>query len=207
MSTKYYRHPSLSKDGSLKASGQKTLALTNAKTREHVLSFKGHKHEINCSDFSFDGKYILSGSGENWSPYDFSVRIWNVKTGEIHAKFKSKSAAIIDAKFALDNKHVYILDYDQVFYIYSISQKKVIHTQRPKRLVLPTKGNTVGPDGRIMIDKELIISIIDSDLVFWDWNTGTLKHTLVGVYYFGGITFNEEKCTVIFNDQKHEFTI
>lgn len=203
----YYSHPSISKDGSLEAVGDKTLTLLDTETGKKVISFSGHKHMINCSDFSYDGKYVLSGSGDNWSPYDFTVRIWDVDSGKMFAKFTSNYAGIIDAKFAPDNEHVLILDHDQIFYMYSISQKKVIHTQRPKCLVLPTKGSTVGKDGRIIIHKELIASLIDNNLVFWDWNSGIIKHKLDGVYGFGKITFNENECTVIFNNEKYSFSL
>lgn len=203
----YYSHPSISKDGSLQATGEKTLSLFNIATGERVISFTGHKHVINCSDFSYDGQYVLSGSGDNWSPYDFTVRIWDINNGKMLAKFKSNYAAIIDAKFAPDGEHVFILDHDQIFYIYSISQKKVIHTQRPQCLVLPTKGNSVGKDGRIIIHKELIASLIDNNLVFWDWNSGAVKHKLADVYGFGEMTFSEKECTVIFNNEEHKFSL
>jgi WD40 repeat protein len=201
------QHPSTSKDGCLQATGEKTLTILNIETGERIVSFSGHRHIINCSDFSFDGKYVLSGSGDNWSPYDFSVRIWDINSGKMFAKFKSNYAGIMDAKFSLDGEHVFILDHDHIFYMYSISQKKVIHTKRPQCLVLPTKGDSVGIEGKIFIDKELIVSIIDSNLVFWDWNSGIIKHKLADVYGFGKMTFNENECTVIFNNKKYSFSL
>lgn len=203
----YKPHPSISKDGSLQAVGDKTLTLLNVETGEKVISFSGHKHMINCSDFSYDGKRVLSGSGDNWSPYDFTVRIWEIDSGEMLVKFKSNYAAIIDAKFAPDGEHVLILDHDHIFYQFSLSQKKVMHTQRPQCLVLPTKGNTVGIEGKIIIHKELIASLIDNQLVFWDWNSGAIKHKLADVYGFGKITFGEKNCSVIFNGEKYSFDL
>lgn len=203
----YYSHPSISKDGCFEAVGEKTLTVLNAETGKKVISFSGHRHVINCSDFSHDGKYVLSGSGDNWSPYDFTVRIWDIDSGKMFAKFKSNYAGIIDAKFAPDDKHVFILDHDHIFYIYSVSQKKVIHTQRPQCLVLPTKSGAVGKTGRIIIQKGLIASLIDNNLVFWDWSSGVIKHQLDGVYGFGKIMFSENECTVIFNNEKYSFSL
>lgn len=196
-------HPSISKDGKIQATGEKTLSLITVETQQKLISFSGHRHRINCSDFSYHGKYVLSGSGDNGSPYDFSVRIWEISSGKMLAKFKSNFAAIIDAKFTSDDEHVLILDQDQIFYIYSIIEKKVIHTQRPQCFIVPTKGNSVAREGMLIITKQLVASLIDNALVFWDWNSGTIMHTIAGVHRLDRIWCDDNGCSVSSDDQKY----
>lgn len=177
------RHLSLSPNDQYLATGYKTISIIDTTTFKKVQSIKGHRQEILCSKFSADSQQLLTGSGENWSPHDFSVRCWNLATSKNLIKFKSKFAPIIDLSFDANN-NILILDQDQIFYELN-STGDLIHSQRPKCFIEPTKGNIVVNEfsGKIIPSKKLSVSNIGRKTLVWEIQTGAILKEFNGRVY------------------------
>ncbi len=70
-----------SPDGSLVGSGGKAIILFDTTTWKKVGSLKGHRHEIQAATFSPDGARAYTGSGNHYTPADWSVRAWDPSSG------------------------------------------------------------------------------------------------------------------------------
>lgn len=84
----FNRTTAFSPDGQRVLGGCKTLSVFDAATAKKVATLKGHKHEVNAARFSPDGTRIATGSGENWTPADHSVRIWDAASGAEQRRIK-----------------------------------------------------------------------------------------------------------------------
>jgi WD40 repeat protein len=78
---KEHASASLTPDGScvISGGGYGSLAMYRIRDREKVIDFKGHTGAVTCLSVSPDGTRLVSGS------LDQTVRIWNIKTGELLA--------------------------------------------------------------------------------------------------------------------------
>jgi WD40 repeat protein len=74
--------------------------MLNVRTGKIIQTFTGHSKAVLCSDFSADGKRLITGSGDN------TIKLWDVETGTLINTFKGHSALIFDVKFSSDNKHI-----------------------------------------------------------------------------------------------------
>jgi len=74
-----------SPDGKYALSGSydKTLKLWHVETGECLKTFEGHKDSINSVCFSPDGRYVLSASGELYGAADYTLRLWDIKSGKM----------------------------------------------------------------------------------------------------------------------------
>ncbi|MDM8558435.1 WD40 repeat domain-containing protein [Candidatus Parabeggiatoa sp. HSG14] len=85
-----------------------TARLWNVHPTKHLFTeFKGKNEPINHAAFSPDGRYILTASG-GFSEHakDFTVRVWNVKTGKLHTQFKEHQIAVVYAAFSPDGQRI-----------------------------------------------------------------------------------------------------
>lgn len=80
-----------SPDGSLVGSGGKAITLFDTTTWKKGISLKGHRHEIQDATFSPDGTRVYTGSGNNYTPADWTVRAWDAATGAAGWKWKSSN--------------------------------------------------------------------------------------------------------------------
>ncbi len=79
-----------SPDGRYVASGGKALVLFDTATWKKGTSLKGHRHEIQSACFSPDGARVYTGSGNNYTPSDWTARAWDAATGAALWKWKSR---------------------------------------------------------------------------------------------------------------------
>ena len=54
-------------------SGDQTVKIWDLETRENLQTFKGHKHEVWCVDYSPDGEYLVTGAKDD------EILIWENK--------------------------------------------------------------------------------------------------------------------------------
>ncbi len=78
-----------SPDGRAVASGGKALTLFDTTTWKKGVSLKGHRHELQDAAFSPDGSRVYTGSGNNYTPADWSLRAWDAATGDPLWKWKA----------------------------------------------------------------------------------------------------------------------
>lgn len=81
-----------SPDGSLVGSGGKAITLFDTTTWKKGVSLKGHRHEIQDAAFSPDGTRVYTGSGNHYTPADWSVRSWDPSSGAELWRWKGESS-------------------------------------------------------------------------------------------------------------------
>ncbi len=79
-----------SPDGRFVASGAKAIALFDTATWKKGVTLKGHRHEIQDATFSADGTRVYTGSGNGYTPSDWTARAWDAATGAQLWKWKSQ---------------------------------------------------------------------------------------------------------------------
>ncbi len=79
-----------SPDGRYVASGGKALTLFDTKTWKKTVTLKGHRHEIQSATFSPDGARVYTGSGNGYTPSDWTARAWDASTGAPLWKWKAE---------------------------------------------------------------------------------------------------------------------
>lgn len=78
-----------SPDGRHVASGGKALVLVDTATWKKGVTLKGHRHEIQGAAFSPDGARVYTGSGNGYTPSDWTARAWDAATGAALWKWKA----------------------------------------------------------------------------------------------------------------------
>lgn len=91
LGTAFPHSASFSPDGRWVASGSKSLTFFDTATWKKGVSIKGHRHEVQDSTFSFDGGTFYTGSGNGYTPADWSLRAWDAATGTERWRWKSGS--------------------------------------------------------------------------------------------------------------------
>ena len=81
LGTSFPRAACFSPDGALVGSGGKAVALFDTTTWKKTQSLKGHRHELQAAAFSPDGARVYTGSGNHYTPADWSVRAWDRVSG------------------------------------------------------------------------------------------------------------------------------
>jgi WD40 repeat protein len=89
---RWNRSTDWSPDGQWVVGGCKSLLVFGTASKKKAATLKGHKHEVYATRFSPDSTRVATGSGENWSPSDFSVRIWDALSGEELHRIKQEHA-------------------------------------------------------------------------------------------------------------------
>lgn len=84
-----------SPDSAWVAAGGKSITLFSTSDWKKGLIFKGHKHEIQDAVFSPDGTRLYTGSGNNYTPADWSVRAWD--TSSATELWRAKEQATVHA--------------------------------------------------------------------------------------------------------------
>ncbi len=65
---------------------------------DSILTLKGHKNRVWSVDYSYDGKFIASGS------WDKTIKIWNAKTGDCIQTLKGHEGYVYGVAFSPDGK-------------------------------------------------------------------------------------------------------
>ncbi|MCB9750937.1 MAG: WD40 repeat domain-containing protein [Myxococcales bacterium] len=77
-----------SPDGVYMVGGGKNPRVMLAGTKTRVATLKGHRHNVNNARFSPDSARVATGSGDSYTPADYTVRVWDVQTGAPQQKVK-----------------------------------------------------------------------------------------------------------------------
>lgn len=76
-------------DGRAVAAGSKVIALYDTTTWKKTVALKGHRHEVQDAAFAPDGARVYTGSGNSFTPADWTVRAWDAATGAALWKWKA----------------------------------------------------------------------------------------------------------------------
>ena len=94
-----------SPDGSkLAAAHYKTVSIFNMETNEVLCTLRGHTDPVMSVCFSPCGEKIASGGGCAYGNKDYSIRIWDAKTGEQIGSPLSVDGKVTSVCFSSDGK-------------------------------------------------------------------------------------------------------
>lgn len=88
---------------------------------------KGHLQKIVCTAFHPSGDYIATGSA------DFSIKLWNVKTGKEIRSFNDHTNSIRSLEFSSDGSKLLTTSKDNYFKVFDVLTGKVIVSEQLKR--------------------------------------------------------------------------
>jgi glucose repression regulatory protein TUP1 len=145
------------------------------KRLRHV--FEGHEQEIYSLDFSNDGRYIVSGSGDEtmrvWDLSDASCRMITIETPPTPPPAAggtsppNQDAGVTSVSISPDGSMVAAGSLDSVIRIWEVASGKLLDSLRGHRDSVYSVAFT--PDG-----KGIISGSLDKSLKLWD--LGTLLH-------------------------------
>jgi WD40 repeat protein len=121
----------------------------------------GHTEAVYCAAFSPDGKYIVSGSGDD------TVLIWDAQTGNhVLVPLKRHTHAVWCVAFSPDGRQIASGSWDNTIIVWDAVMGKVVAG--------PFKGHTntvqsvsFSPDG-----KKIVSGSLDKTVWIWDAQTG-----------------------------------
>ena len=112
------------------ASNDFSIYLWDAKTGKLIRKLNGNIDDINSLSFSPNGELLVSSSGHIWSrarsnqPMDFSIRIWNVNTGEEIHELVGHSRKVKNACFCNNGEWIISDSSDGTVRIWEVSTGK-----------------------------------------------------------------------------------
>ncbi len=142
------------------------LTLLNAEDGELIATRNVHEGRYNGLAFSPDGKRIATARSD--------VRIWDVESGELVAKFKDPEGSIIgDIAFSPDGKLLAVAGFDTTIEVWDATEGK-------RKLVMedhnePVAAVAYSPDGKLLASGSW-----GFDVVLWDAATGKRLRVLSG---------------------------
>lgn len=146
------------------SSADNTILLWDAVTGKPLgKSLLPHNASVTSIDFSYDGKYLVSGTT---SP-DKSIYLWNVKTGKIIGKpWKGHTDSVTSVAFSPDGKYVISGSHDSSVRLWDVASQKLIGRpwQGHRNSVMSV---AFSPDG-----KYIASASSDFTIRLWDKDTG-----------------------------------
>lgn len=89
-----------------------------------VRSFEGHENGVICFQFSLDGKYLFTGSG------DKTIKMWEVTNGQLVKTFTGHRELIFELALSQNGKYLVSGSWDATAKIWDIQSGQELHTYR-----------------------------------------------------------------------------
>jgi WD40 repeat protein/tRNA A37 threonylcarbamoyladenosine biosynthesis protein TsaE len=127
-------------DGKILASGSAdcTVRLWDVESHQQVAEMKGHTSSVTGVAFSPDGRLLASGNGDHFC--DYSVHLWDIKTGECVNSHKFKFAVESLAFKKVDEKMHLCIGSGKAIYTFEIKSNQ----SKPEFILLWSVGRDTG---------------------------------------------------------------
>ncbi|MBU4256861.1 WD40 repeat domain-containing protein, partial [Patescibacteria group bacterium] len=135
--------------------------------KNHTKIFSGHSDFVESVVFSPDGKYIISGSGDN------TIRLWDISTGKCVKIFNKKDVdAVRKIIFSPNGKYIAFTDLGGIIKMLTISDGLLKRRFKGHSLI---HSIAFSPDG-----KYLVSGSDDGKIKLWDVSSGKCLKILKG---------------------------
>jgi len=132
-----------------------------------LLELHGHSNCVYCVTISPDGETIVSGS------YDMTIKIWNLKTGELKNTFTGHSKSVNSLAISPDREILVSGSYDKTIKIWHLK------TGELKKSIRSKSGSgfcvAISRDGQTLMS-----GTWRNTIQIWDLQKGLIKATLSG---------------------------
>ncbi|EGD81111.1 WD-40 repeat protein [Salpingoeca rosetta] len=150
-------------------SKDKTVRIWNTDTGEELARYSGHTGKVRSVALSRDGKLIVSGSGTPSALFtrgeDYSVRIWDVTTGQQLTKCDGHTDVVTSVAFGPDGQHIVSGSRDNTVCIWDVTTGQQLTKCDGHTDVVTSVA--FGPDGR-----RIVSGSRDNTVCIWDVTTG-----------------------------------
>ncbi|MBL4704746.1 MAG: caspase family protein [Flavobacteriales bacterium] len=119
-------------------------AFTQEQQHIETVIQKGHLQQVTCSAFHPSGNYVVTGSG------DYSIKLWNKKTGKEIRSFNAHTGEIRSVDFSEDGSQLLSVSKDNTFKVFDVLTGKV--------LLSDSYGKEDLWDGKFAPNNKIIIS-------------------------------------------------
>ncbi|MGB5960137.1 MAG: serine/threonine-protein kinase [Coleofasciculaceae cyanobacterium] len=132
-----------------------------------LLELRGHSNYVNSVAISPDGETIVSGS------YGHTIKIWNLKTGDLKDTLFGHTDRIHDIAISLDGQTIVSASHDSKIKIWNLK------TGYLKKTLCSNSGSVfcvaISPDGQ-----KIVSGNWSNTIQIWNLQTGKLNNTLIG---------------------------
>ncbi len=142
-------------------SEDKNIILWDFETAKEIKRITGHQQEISCIDINNDNTQIASGESGKELDTKYSVKIWNIKTGEEIRTIKPNAGKIKFVKFVDNGKFLLIAGTIKILY-YDLETGKKIRDY----LGLDEELKNFS----ISKDQKIIAAQTSKNIIIWDIN-------------------------------------
>jgi WD40 repeat protein len=163
----------------LRGSVDKTVRLWELATGKEVRRFTGHQDWVNSVAVTPDGKYVVSGSGDNtlrlWEPdilvvclrgsVDKTVRLWKLATGKEVRRFTGHEWVVESVAVTPDGKYVVSGSRDNTVRLWELATGKEVRRFTGHEDTV--RSVAVTPDGKYIVSGSK-----DKTVRLWDLATG-----------------------------------
>jgi WD40 repeat protein len=141
------------------------MRLWDIATGKLVRRFEGHTGTVTSVAISPDGRWVISGSGDDDEPFDNTARIWDVATGQLRHRFDMGRLCVFDVGFSADSQQAIAGANNCRTYVWDIEGRREIQLYAEGVGAVLSVAFT--PDG-----KHAISGHADNLLRIWDLATG-----------------------------------
>lgn len=132
-----------------------------------IRSFEGHESGVICFEFSNEGKYLFTGSG------DKTIKMWEVATGKEIKTFKGHRALIFELALSQNGKYLVSGSWDATARLWDIDSGEEIKVYRMDQ-------NSPYSLSFAQNDLYLVVGGLSKDLKLVEIDTGEPARTFVG---------------------------
>jgi len=159
----------ISPDGkSFVTSNYNKIFIWNIVSGDRLQTLTGNSKLITCTNFSSDGKFLVSAS-----EYESVIRIWNVKDGTCVDSIDSEEKGIKEARLSSNGKYLVSIA-PQIYMLWDVKSKALLYKKKSPRYV-SVKSMAISPNNRLFA-----IAYNNGLIELCNLNSGKLIHSFTG---------------------------
>jgi len=164
-----------SKDGEhiLASCDDMTARIWDAATGKELVILKGHESPLNSAEFSKDGRFVVTTSGESLGSKDNTARVWESVTGKLVSILSGHAKEVVCAIFSPDGRQVLTGSSDGTARIWETKTGNTVFTLKGHKFAVKTAK--FSSDGQ-----RIVTASYDSTARLWVAATGKLEAILTG---------------------------